>query len=535
MRSKQEIKMRLISMFNTKSISAAFISAMVLAAVSFGQTPAQTPPAPGNPRAIKLPSVSESRLKNDLPVVVVQRKNVPLVTVSLLIRAGANREDDRMGGLAEMTSSLLTKGTKTRSATDIAEQIEFLGGEIRSGAEWNSSELWLNILSSNLEKALDIMADAVINPAFSDAEIELLRQQALDSLSIQLKQPGTLADYAAAQITFGEHESDGTLESVSRIDRDGIKKFYDMFYGPENAVLIFTGDISDKEAFALAEKFFGKWKKAERKEAATNEVKITRSPAGPGDKSNVVNRVLVIDLPELGQASVNYVKKTRFGRGDLNDYYTSSVLNSVLGGGYSARLNQEIRIKRGLSYGARSEFGYRPAATNFSAGTQTKNESAALVAELIVAEIDKLVKQKVSADELGPRKAVLTGSFGRRLATNNSLANLIRDQYLFGLSIDQLGSYPEAVGLVDDARISAFSAANLLGGDIIIVGDAKMFLDDLIKSFPDREIEVINIDDLDLNERNLRKAPRPAPSPMPAKPAARGKSDADRSKPDPKP
>lgn len=488
--------------------------------LSFAQKPSETPPPPGKPPTVRIPVVKQAKLGNNLPVVVVERKNVPLVTVKLLTKAGANRESAEMAGLADMTGELLTKGTKTRTATQIAQEIEFLGGSLNSGADWNSTEVTLNILSDKIEPAFAIMADAVLNPTFLDEEINLYKTQTLDNLSVSLKQPGTLGSYVASRYSFGEHSAVGTPETIDRITQKEIANYHDNFYTPENSVLIFTGDISAEAAMKLAEKYFGSWKSnqkvdfTDKKQKSSNSlstvVTISRTAVdemrrNAGLDENIINKILVVDLPNSGQSSVSYAKKQGFGRVDEENYYASNVLNSILGGGYSSRLNQEIRIKRGLSYGARSGFSYRPGDTNFIATTQTKDVSAAEVAELIKTEIQKLSDEDISAQELQPRKLVLTGSFGRNLETNGGLANLLSDLYLFGLSTNELNNYMQNVETISEKQIRSFAAENLKGGDIIIVGDYAKFKDDLKKRFPNKEIEVISTDDLDLNQSDLRK------------------------------
>ena len=468
----------------------------------FAQKPMETPPPPGKPPTVKIPEIKQAKLGNNLPVIVVQRKNVPLVTVQLLIKAGANREASEMAGLADMTAELLTKGTKTRSATQIAQEIEFLGGSLNSGADWNSSEITLNILSDKLEPAFAVMADAILNPTFSGEEIDLYKLQTLDNLSVSLKQPGTLGNYVASRYSFGEHSAVGTPETINRINQKTIAGYHNNFYTPDNAVLIFTGDVSAETAMKLAEKYFNGWGKSEKDVSAKTTARISKNAKSDED---IINKILVVDLPNAGQAAVSYAKKQNFGRADAENYYASNVLNSVLGGGYSARLNQEIRIKRGLSYGARSGFGYRPGDTNFMATTQTKNVSAAEVAELIKLEIAKLADEDVSADELAPRKLVLTGNFGRNLETNDGLASLLSELYLFGLSPNELNNYSQNVGNISEKQIKTFASENIRGGDIIIVGDYSIFKDDLKKRFPDKEIQVISADDLDLNREDLRK------------------------------
>lgn len=460
----------------------------------------ETPPEPSAPRSVIIPAVRETRLPNGLTVAVVERHTVPIVTVDLLVRSGAANEDMSKAGLADLTASMLTKGTKTRSATDIAQQVEFLGGSINSGAGWNNSSVSLTVTSDKLQKAMDILADVVLNPSFTQEELELLKSQTLDELKYNLKQPSYLASYIASKYSFGEHPAGGTLASINTITRDDIAGFHDTYFRPERSVLIFTGDVTQTQAVDLAKKLFGGWHgpsndRSSAPMGAANEKSAEATPS----------RILVVDLPNSGQASVSYQKNIG-GIGRTNAaFYPSSVLNSVLGGGYSSRLNQEIRIKRGLSYGAGSGFGWRSAKTNFATRTQTKNESAAEVAELVVAEVKRLAEGSVAATELVPRKSVLTGNFGRSLETTAGLANAVAELYSFGIPASELNAYVSKVNSVGDTQIRDFATKNLLGGDLIIVGDYSVFKDDLAKRFPKTKIDVIKADDLDMTKADLRK------------------------------
>ncbi len=490
---------------------------LTLAATALlAQTPTETPPLPGKAPSLTVPQIREMTLPNGLKVVVVPRRDIPLVTVSLLVKTGASYEDDKKAGVANMTAELLTKGTEFRTATDIASQIEFLGGSIESGANWNSSGVTVNVMSDTLGKALSIMSDVVIRPAFPAKEIALLKKQTVDGLNVSLKQPGTVLSYVASRYSFDEHTTVGTPQTVQRILRNDILEFHREQYQPDNSVLIFTGDISEKQAFGFARLFFSSWQKIEVGKEIIADIVDATNLSGlsmPDKKPPTINRMLVVDLPNSGQAAVGYTKRFYEGRiicGEENCesseiYYPANVLNSVLGGGYSSRLNQEIRLKRGLSYGAGSGFDWRGFDTNFSARTQTKNESAAEVADLIKIEIEKLINDSVLDVELVPRKAVVTGGFGLGLQTNEGLAARLRDIYLFNLNPDELNSYLNNVNKVTDMDIKAFATANLSGGDVIIVGDSKLFMADLKKRFPNQKIETIKASDLDLNSATLRK------------------------------
>ncbi len=472
---------------------------LCLCVSAFGISAQETPPEPSAPKSVSVPAVKEKKLPNGLTVAVVERKNVPLVTVQLLVKSGASSEEISKAGLANLTASMLTKGTKTRSATQIAEQMEFLGGSIETGAGWNNSLVTITVTSDKLDQAMAIMADVVLNPAFDQKELDLLKSQALDGLTYNLKQPGFLANYVASKYSFDEHPAGGTQESLRQLTRNDIVGFHRNNFGPENGVLILTGDITAAKADAIAQRFFGKWNGSAK---AGRYASIAPPPA----ETELLKRLLVIDLPNSGQASVNYSKKLRgIPRSQEAYYYPSSVLNSLLGGGYSSRLNQEIRIKRGLSYGAGSSFSWRIVSANFGTRTQTKNESAPEVTELVLAEIKRLKDGSISDVELTPRKSVLTGSFGRNLETTGGLAAAVADLYTFWIPTNTLNSYVQNVTAVTDAQIRNFAAANLLGGDIIIVGDYAVFKDDLSKRFPNMKVDVIKADELDLSKENMRK------------------------------
>ena len=478
----------------------SFLTAVFIFGLSvFAQ---EVPPTPGAPRSAKIPAVVEKKLPNGLTVATVERKNVPLVTIEILVKSGARSEAMDKAGLANLTASMLTKGTKTRTATQIAEEIEFLGGSITAVAGWNNSVVQINVMSDKLDAAMAILSDVVLNPVFKQEELDLLKSQALDGLTYNLKQPGFLANYVASKYSFGEHPAGGTPDSLNKITRDDIAGFHKDKFVTTNSVLIFTGDITALKANALAQKYFGVWKQP--KPENLNMGVVSNSPSR---ETQLLKRILVVDLPNSGQASVNYKKRVKAGRkNSLSNYYYASVLNSVLGGGYSSRLNQEIRIKRGLSYGAGSSFAWRTGESGFGTNTQTKNESAAEVAELVLGELQRLSDTNVDVTELAPRKLVLTGDFGRDLETTGGLAERIADLYSFDLPTNELNYYIRNVEAVSDSQIKEFSESYLRGGDIIIVGDYSVFKADLAKRFPNMKVEVIKAEDLDLSADSLQKA-----------------------------
>ena len=222
-----------------------------------------------------------------------------------------------------------------------------------------------------------------------------------------------------------------------------------------------------------------------------------------GDAMSAKPRVVVIDMPDAGQAAV-VVARRGLKRTD-SEYYRGIVANTVLGGGYSARLNQEIRIKRGLSYGAGSSLSARRDVGPFTASTQTKNESGAEVASLLMSELTRLSSEPIADLELTPRKAVLTGNFGRNLETTGGLVAQVANLALYGLSLDEINNYIKNVQAVSAGDVQKFAGTRIdqKGANLIIVGNSKLFLENLRKQFPN--VEVISITDLDLNSAGLRK------------------------------
>jgi zinc protease len=428
---------------------------------------------------------------------------MPLISAQLLIKSGGEVDPADLSGAADMTAALLTRGTTTRTATQIAEAVEALGGSINSGARWDSSVVGVDVMSSRIGPALEILADVVRNPAFKDEEIDRLRRQYLNNLKVSLGQPGAIARLAAARLVYGDapygHPLSGTPESLPRIKRDDIVKLHSSIYRPDNAILVIGGDMTAENGFALAQKYLGDWQGMART--------VTGGSLGLSSTATIrassKPRVLVIDMPDAGQAAVLAVREG-INRSSP-DYYRGIVSNAILSG-YSGRLNWEIRVKRGLSYGAGSALDMRRSAGSFSASAQTKNESGAEVASLTLAEISKLASGDLPDSELTTRKASLNGGFARGLETTGGLVGQVSSLAIYGVNFDQINQFVSSVQAVKAADVKNFAAThlNIDSTSLIVVGDAKKFLPELQKAFP--QVEVIKASELDLNSATLRRA-----------------------------
>jgi zinc protease len=455
------------------------------------------PPPPSQKHEAKFATPEETKLENGLRVIVVRRPGLPLLAAEVVLRHGAEVDPPHLAGAASMTADLLTKGTASMSAPEIAQAIESLGGAIDSSAGWDSSVASVVVMSDKAGQALTILADIVRHPSFKQEEIDRLKNQRLDGLRVAMQQPHALARFVAARVVFGPgvygHPAGGTLESVQKLSREEVTALYQKYYRPQNAAFILVGDVNLAQGKAFAEKFFGDWK-------SNNSPPNEQSSSGAADWKA---QNLVIDMPEAGQAAVTVARPAI--KRDSPDYYAALVANAALGNGFVSRLNREIRIKRGLSYGAGSAIDPRREVGPFVAFAQTKNESAAEVAQLINTELQSLVTNPVKGEELKSRQAVLTGQYARNLETNLGFAGEVAKLATYDLPLDTLDKYIPSIDAVTSEAVTEFAKKDLATKtSLIIVGKANAFLEALKKDVPG--VRVIEQKDLDLNQPDLTKA-----------------------------
>ena len=452
------------------------------------------PPAPGAPVNARIPETSQRTLANGMRVIVAPNRTLPLISADLRVASGSAVDPRGRAGVARITADLQPRGTQTRSATDIARQIESLGAGLSAGAGVDSSAVSLQTRSDRAEEAFAVFADVVRNPAFAGEELERARQQSLDGLQVALSEPGSIASMAMTRAIYGETPygavtSANTLQAITTEDA---RSYHRTHWRPDNAVLVITGDVSAEEGFALANRHFGYW-------ASPPE---PRPVAPNADAWAAAPRTIVIDLSQTGQAAV--AVGMRGVARQHEDYFPLLVANNVLGGGYSARLNNEIRIRRGLSYGAFSSLGARMAPGPIIASAQTRNDAAVQVFELMRTEIARIGTELTPPAEMSARKAVLIGSFGRSVETTSGLAGQISTLALFGLPPEQLNTYVGDITAVtpEQARDAARRYFTLNQADVVVVGDAQHFYSGLRRVRPNAER--IPVGELNLDREALR-------------------------------
>lgn len=481
------------------TLALALCGACASPAFAAGQEFPSTPPAPGPAPTLSVPTPSMQVLPNGLQVVSVRRAGLPLVTAQLLVRSGGEMDPAGKAGLADLTAGLLTKGAAGKSAPEIAAAAEALGGSLAASSGWDSSGVGITVTTPKLPQALALLSDVVRHPDFAAGELERARTQAADDLRLTLSRPTSLASIAAGRAVFGDgaygHSRTGTPDSLARIARSDVQALHAALYRPDNAILVLAGDITPQQALELARTGFGDWK--------APASPLPAAAAGTGD--GALPTLLVIDQHGAGQAGV--VAAHAAPRRDDTGYYAGTMANAVLGGSYSARLNEEIRIKRGLSYGARSDLDGRRDAGTWLASAQTKNPSAPQVVDLMLGEFARLGSTPVAAAELAARKATLVGSYGRSLETTSGLAGQVADLAIYGVDLAEVGRYIQRVEAVTPAQIQAYAAQHL-GADgthVVVVGDASLFGAELAKAHP--QATTLDYEKIDLDSPTLAPAP----------------------------
>ena len=454
------------------------------------------PPEAGAPVAAKVPAAVEKTLSNGLRVIVASKPGLPLVSASLRMPAGAALDPQGKAGLAAMTADLVTRGTATRSASEIASQIESLGASIGAGAGVDATDLSISTRSDKAAQAFAIMADVVMHPVFAEEEFERAKQETLDGLMLSLRQPSSVASMTMTRALYGETAYGGVItpESVEAITAADLKTFHAARWLPAGAVLVIAGDVTAEEGFALAESAFGASPPPRAGGMGVDVTAAAQALPRP--------RAIVVDIPEIGQAAVLL---GRVGPSRLSpDYVDAAVANAVLGGGYSSRLNSEIRIKRGLSYGAGASLPARKMAAPLIGSAQTRNDAVAQVVDLLGSEFARLGNEPIGEKELSARKAYMIGNFGRSVETTAGLAGQYSALAQFNLPLERLQTYSaEIAGVtVERAGAAARKYHDPATATLVIVGDAAKFWD----AVKDKRtgMERIGIDELELGSGALK-------------------------------
>ncbi|MBT9486477.1 MAG: insulinase family protein [Rubrivivax sp.] len=477
-----------------KRLLATGLCLMALAARA--ATGLDAAPAPGPALPIAVPAFESFTLPNGLRVVLAPRRGVPLVTGQLLVLAGREAEPADRAGLAGMVVALLSKGAR-RGGTDVdaatlARQAEALGGTLDGAAGWRSSSTGMTVTTPRLGAMLALLADVNRAPLLAADELDRARAQSLDGLRVAMDAPGSVAELVARRAWWGSsaYGRSATPASLQRLVIADVKAFHATHWRPDRAVLVLAGDVDTASARPLAEAAFGGWARPAA-DAATDAPPSRGSPAAPQ-----LPPVVWLDMPGSGQSAV-IVSAPALPQGDPQAR-VAEVAHTLLGGGYSARLNQVIRIERGLSYGAFGGAEGHPAGGVWSGQAQTKHPSAAEVAGLMREAALRIAREPAPAAELEARKAALIGGFANRLQTTGGLASLVASQIAQGRDPAELAQRVDQIRAVTPEQVRDHAARwwkpeNLrvtVAGDWAAAGDAVKALGDAVLRLPKVQLDL---------------------------------------------
>lgn len=416
---------------------------------------------------IKLPPLHETKTGSGVTVLVAPRGPLPLVTMRLTILSGSAADPRGKEGLADFTAQLCRRGTQRMTADEINEAVEFVGGSLFSGASEDTVTFGVTALSEHAHAMLDVLAQVATEPSFPEAEVESGRTRALAQLANDLDDPGLLADRAMVRALWGDHpyghDVAGSARSVGALTREDAVRFHREQLGPRVAQLVVVGAVDPGAMAEAADRAFARWSGGP--EAA---------PSLPvPERAALAGRVVVVDKPDLTQSQVR-LGSVAF-RKSHPDYLPSQVVNAVLGGGFTSRLVDEIRVNRGLSYGASSYFDPSRVSGSFQISTFTKTGSTREIISVALAEVSKMRKRGPKRAELDKAKVYLCGLYPLRLETNESLAGAVADVRMNGLGDDYLQRYRSRVMEVPHGRAAELAERWFLpedGRTIAVVGRA---------------------------------------------------------------
>lgn len=391
--------------------------------------------------SLAAPGIEPKRavLKNGMTLLFVETHALPMVNISVAVKAGAIYDPQGKGGVANLTAALLDEGTSTRSSIQIAEEIDFIGGRLSASGGEDYSSASLVVLRKDLVTGMELLTDILLNPIFPAEELERKKKETVAAIISQKDDPGAVASKEFYRAVFPGHPYgvpvEGDEESVNRITREDILNFYQQFYKPNNTIISVTGDLDYNEAVSLIETSFRQWEKSRLKLPDVPPVKkVTKRDSIFIDRNITQSNIV------LGHTGISR---------DNPDYYAVTLMNYILGGGgFESRMTREIRDNKGLAYSVYSHFDVNKYPGAFSVEVQTKNKTAAEAIEGIKAEMKKIREEQVKDDELKDAKAYLTGSFPLRLDTNAKISNFLLMVEFYNLGLDYINEYPKKINSV---------------------------------------------------------------------------------------
>ncbi|HEX5387780.1 MAG TPA: pitrilysin family protein [Gemmatimonadales bacterium] len=478
------------------ALAVACAAGALVASPLAGQAPAIThPPVLSPPAPLHVPAVHRGRLPNGIGLYVVEQHEVPLVELTLLVKGGG-RSDGARGGLASFTAGMLDEGADTLDAFGIAAAADYLGADLATGADWDRSYVSLKVPRRNLAGALDLMAAVTLRPTFHSADVARQRALRLAGITQERDDPEVVAGETLASILYPRGHPyhrplHGDSAAVSGFDSAAVRGFWREHYRPNRATMVVAGDITLAEATRMVGQAFGSWEAggecapngrrgaAQKGSGAEPTVCLSGEPpvpSAPRHRSDPVRpparlTIYLVDKPSAPQ-SVIAVGGAGVDRRNP-DYYALRVMNTVLGGSFSSRLNQTLREVKGYSYGAGSSFEFRPLPGPFVAGTAVRTDVTDSSLVYLLKELRGIRESPVNPAELGRAKSYITLGLPGDFETTSELASRIAGLLLFGLPLDYYDHFAPRIDAVTAADVQRVARRYIQPDHlaVVIVGD----------------------------------------------------------------
>lgn len=423
-------------------------------------------PKPGPDPKFVLPTIEKQKLSNGLEVWLVRESELPIVSMNMVFKTGGTVDPTGKSGLASLTASQLDTGTKTRSAVEIANQLQDIGATLGTGANWDAANVSTQTLTKNLDKALEIFSDVIVNATFPESELESSRRRALVGLMQRKDNPNAIASLVYNSLLYGKNHPygnslTGNEVSIKSVKQSDLKNFYQTYYRPNNAVLVVVGDVTMNALKPKLESAFANWKSAQVPMSKTPDAAVFDRPG-----------IYLVDKPGAAQSVIN-IGQVGVSRSNP-DFYPLQVMNSILGGGGSARLFMNLREDKGYTYGAYSGFAYRRGAGPFTASAAVQT---AVTKESVIEFLKELNGIRgaipISQRELDANKQSLIRGFPGDFETNGQIAGQLGALATYGLPDSYFNTYISKISAVTLADVNRVANKYLTPDKmaILIVGD----------------------------------------------------------------
>ena len=474
-------------MFKILLLVALMATSPVFSSDAAAQTPDRSrPPAVGQSAELELPPIERHRLSNGIEVVMMRKTDIPLVQMNVIVEAGQANERREAQGMASLTASLIDDGAGEYGALELSDAFDFLGARFGTSASNHYTSLSLRVPSARFNDAAALVADVLLRPHFDADELERLRLDRLTTLIRNHDDPQTIAQTLFDRTLYGDdhpygRSAIGAEDFLRDVSAEDVRAFYDRHFGPAVTTIVLAGDVSNDHLRGL-EELFGDW---------TNDV--APQPAAVDAPGRNGSQIYLVDVPGAAQSVIRmgYVALPR----DTDEYDAINVMNTVLGGSFTSRINQNLREDKGYTYGARSSFDFRPWPGPFSTGASVFTDVTAPALQEFVNEL-RGIHEPIPSEEIELAKNFLAMSYPQSFQSVSRIASQLTSLVVDGMPDDYLNTYTSRILSV--APESAQAATAHIDPDnltIVVVGDRSV-IEESIRELNLAPVEVLSVRDV---------------------------------------